>query len=1062
MDQDEYFDDDDLILDDTTLAILDLAEKQFKETQQLPVQRQTIGERRAADAPPPAQPPPPKKQKTTHDPDDSIAVAEEDDGLPEISVIGGGSYRFPGVQQVEANELAAQLRRATIHANGGPPRETHNSVRSTTLASRPARSTLVAGNAPAVSGSTAGPSPAAHVAGPSSGTQHNRSNGNKPKRTSTLNAIKAALAGFVPDASQTSVGPARRSPAPAPPRPPRAAVSTRRNNSPSVTPSLPKHPAVSQSQSYVGPPVASTTSTISPTNRRQSVATPSRSHAVTPPVQQRPAPLPQPPPPSQGQSDRSLRLELNTLKAQLEDLLKAQEETNKALQDAQHARYAKEGEVSILRKNMEKTAKEYAAELERSRAARDQAEAAQIQLRKEMAEEKERLRTQYLFKQQELETSRKTPWAVRIKRTDNQGLVSPASAASPRRYTGVNSQNAGPSSVFQTPSHSRFNKSLPNSPERQHMQNTGSPPPKKPPKLPGFYNAFEPSPLKASLSFSQVSQSTQVKDKGKHRAVPSFDISDAHAEDLFFNPKPTLRDTYERASPLSSPSEEMKEDPFVARVLAQASSGPNSSAEPATSPPPDDVEMKDENKQVGPPESIEPLQVPDWNREIHRIILTHKHHSSKQPTLKALINYTPPDSASPEHVEQYSTQNAKLLDSLGTAMLKFKDADDVIHSVQLTLSAMGRVLAAVGSVSTLVAILDLIKVLALFVPAFIPLAFSRIDEPGDMDEPPVILLLLCETIRDHLLPTGGSFGEGRDALAIEAVSLLEVVCWYTPPELAMRLSVLMRKPGVMSVLINPAQPSWFLHRSIRALTLAASYHALWKQLLSFPFSKTPTEEDKTPDFTRIPHIEQMAALLTDPARDGDEGRPVRETILNFVTTLAIAHSDALSLLLNSRAMLPSIIIFLHNITAPLWEEHEEFMRDAKLITWTVQTMTRTVLLLHYLMTNADTTKVNLRQKLMYPSTRFASALWHAFTVSLGRISYAFPPEWTGNENALRLDQISDLARDVLELAVDGPELESIWEGFHVEENVPSSKTQYDDEEAEPQNTLPSVIIIDDD
>lgn len=150
-------------------------------------------------------------------------------------------------------------------------------------------------------------------------------------------------------------------------------------------------------------------------------------------------------------------------------------------------------------------------------------------------------------------------------------------------------------------------------------------------------------------------------------------------------------------------------------------------------------------------------------------------------------------------------------------------------------------------------------------------------------------------------------------------------------------------------------------------------------------------------------------------------------------------------------------------------------------------MTRTLVLLHYLMTNADATKINLRQKLMFPPRRFSNALWHMFTVSLGRISYAHPPEWAGAENALILDQICgrpsrqphlsillilsvDMAKDALEVAVDGPELESIWAAFHVDDNVPAPRTQYthEEDESEPASegeapghgTLHSVIEID--
>ncbi|KAI0360875.1 hypothetical protein OH77DRAFT_1418909 [Trametes cingulata] len=1072
MDADDYFDDD-LVLDDNVIAALDQAETQFREAQRL-TQQQVVGERRPADAPPPIPPPLPKRQKTSHEWSGEPSVlhaTEDDEELPDISIIGGGSYRLPAAQREAAHALAAQIRGpenvANSEARSRPPPPVRDAVPPPAVRNVPAArsasgsSTSAPVNPPASAVVPVAGPPAAARTGNPSGTA-------KPRRSSTLKSIQEALAGFDPRSAAPSTSNARPPPAAAPSRAPRNAALPRNpvppafSNSqtrPSVSPAAP-------APSHSSRPVAPLASTVASAYRQQGVARPPRQHAAQPTsVHPRPAP-PQAPQPSQGQSDRSIRIELDALRAQLEDLLKAQEETNKALQEAQNARYAKEGEVSILRKNMEKTAKEHAAEVARIKAAREQAEAAQAQLRKEMAEERERLRTQYMFKQHELETSlRKTPWSVRIKRTDNQGPLTPVSSSTQRRQAAANGQNGGPSSIFQTPSRPRYDKSLPNSPERQRRKKiVESPPPKKPVKLPGFYNAFEPSPLKASLHFSQASQSTQVKGKGKQRMEePSFDFQDPPAEDLFFNPQPTLGDARARSSPPSSPQEEPREDALIPDVQGQRpSSGPSSSAEPVTSSPAEDVEMKDESKPPEPLEPAEPLQVPDWVKELHRIVLTHKYRESKQPTLQLLMNFTLPSSASQESAHDYATQSGRLLESLGTAAYKPVDADDVILAVQQSLSSMGRILSSAGSIAPLAALLELVKVVALFVPAFIPLALAPADILGSMDAPPDILLLVCETVSAHLKPTDGGLDESRSELATEVLGLLEIICWYTPPDLAMRLSVLLRKAGVLSTLVNAAQPTWLLLRVMRALTLAASYHSLWKHFLSFPLPDAPGEDAALRDFTKIPHIEQLAALLIERTRDGPECRPLREAILNLITTLAVAHTDALHILLQSHTLLPSIIAFLHNITAPLWEEDEDFMRDADLITWTVQITTRTVLLLHHLMTNADSSKINLRQKLMFPPRRFANALWHMYTVSLGRISYAFPPDWAGVENAQRLDQICDLAKDVLEVAVDGPELESIWAAFQVDDNVPTSsqRPQYDDEESEPRGTVHSAIEID--
>ncbi|KAI0768795.1 hypothetical protein BD413DRAFT_561541 [Trametes elegans] len=1138
---DNYFDDDDFVLDDTVLAVVDQVEKDYKEAQRATQQPKAVGERPPVDAPPPL-----KKQKTAHEWEEGtselpkISVDQpvpsvDDEGLPEVSVIGGGSYKFPAAQRAAANALAAQLggQAETSDSRQAPVRDTH--VVPPPVEIVPQRSAAVSKppSAPPAPAPSPAPSPApapAHnspgAAAPSrlstpgsasvgaaapvrvvpppppplAGSSRNSpallpnpgpapvyrqspaALPNKPpssgigrplRRGSTLSSIQAALADFVPptnnptpDAEPPRQLPpstsSRHSVKPATSRPSAQHVPSRRYATPPSAPSQSRHhvppqgPATSNvSRRPVQPPTA-------PGNRRMSVpvAVPSRPLArASPPVQQRQSQ--QPPPLSQGPSDRAIRLELITLRAQMDELLKAQEEAKRALEEAKHVRYAKEGEVSILRKNMEQTSKEHAAEVARIKAAREQAEAAQAQLRKELAEEKERLRTQYMFKQLEVETSvRKTPWSVRLKRTENQGPSTPVTG-SQRRHAAiaVNGNNGGRSSIYDTPSRTRIDKAFPNSPERLRRRTVvDSPPPKKPAKLPGFHNAFDPSPMKSSLRFSQLSQSTQVRGKGKEKAKEREDISinldGIPAEDLFFNPP---SGDVRAQSPAPKPPQEAREEGLAPdKHVQKDSSGPSSSAEPVSSPA-EDVVMKDETKPEELREHPEPLQVPDWIKELHRIVLTHKHHGAKQPTLQLLMNNALPTTAPPERVEQYSSLSAKLLDSLGTATLKITDTDNVIHSVGQTLTAMGRILNDSGFIPHLSALLDLMKVIALFVSRFVSLALTPADGGDGGDAPPEILLLLSDVVRAHFGVKERTTDCRRDDLASEALGLLETICWYMPPVLAPRLSVFIRKAGVLSTLVDTAQPTWLLQRAMRALNLAASYHTLWKNFLSFPLPETPQAEAAAKDYTRIPHIEQLAALLTDRTRDGPDCRRLRDSILNFVTTLVTTHNDALTILIKSHTLLPSIVVFLNDITTPLWEEDESFMKDAELVTWTIQAMTRTVLLLHYLMTKADASRINLRTKLTHPPKRFANALWHMFMVSLGRISYACPPDWAGLLNVIQLDQVCDLAKDVLEVVVDGPELESIWAAFHVDDNLPAPTTLTDEESDAPHGTLPPAV-----
>ena len=96
---------------------------------------------------------------------------------------------------------------------------------------------------------------------------------------------------------------------------------------------------------------------------------------------------------------------------------------------------------------------------------------------------------------------------------------------------------------------------------------------------------------------------------------------------------------------------------------------------------------------------------------------------------------------------------------------------------------------------------------------------------------------------------------------------------------------------MLSVLIHPHQPAWFLHRLLRVFSLIASRAffcvgsprcpdrcqfldrgGLHKQFLSFPLPEDPEAEAVAKDYSRIPHIESLAAMLINPRFDDDEVR----------------------------------------------------------------------------------------------------------------------------------------------------------------------------------------------
>ena len=48
-------------------------------------------------------------------------------------------------------------------------------------------------------------------------------------------------------------------------------------------------------------------------------------------------------------------------------------------------------------------------------------------------------------------------------------------------------------------------------------------------------------------------------------------------------------------------------------------------------------------------------------------------------------------------------------------------------------------------------------------------------------------------------------------------------------------------------------------------------------------------------------------------------------MLTLISTLALAHPDAHDILVNSRTLIPSIIIYLSNLSRPIWEDDEEYL-----------------------------------------------------------------------------------------------------------------------------------------
>lgn len=184
-----------------------------------------------------------------------------------------------------------------------------------------------------------------------------------------------------------------------------------------------------------------------------------------------------------------------------------------------------------------------------------------------------------------------------------------------------------------------MNKGLPDSPGRQRRKIVSVPesPPKRSARLPGFINAFEPTTPKAAtpksnvrFTLSQINQLLPGR-KGKERAAV-YDSREAQSEDLFFNPPPEddgprpVSQLDYGPQPVSQPGGSFVEGvaelapiptPPELRQLQSSGPGLGSTADPFNSSPPnEDVVMKEAPAPPDPREQAEPLLALDWTTEV--------------------------------------------------------------------------------------------------------------------------------------------------------------------------------------------------------------------------------------------------------------------------------------------------------------------------------------------------------------------------------------------------------------------------------------------------------------
>ncbi|EPS96293.1 hypothetical protein FOMPIDRAFT_1062315 [Fomitopsis schrenkii] len=550
------------------------------------------------------------------------------------------------------------------------------------------------------------------------------------------------------------------------------------------------------------------------------------------------------------------------------------------------------------------------------------------------------------------------------------------------------------------------------------------------PKLPGFVNAFDsPSPRAAS----QPSRAKGKQREGVQNGNGGMTAEEA--ERNFFAPsQPSSQNASSLASSLalyqSPPSP--PSSPLGQKLARRNGKHSPQWASPRTAPqsPMRDVEMPDSQEDA----DVEIVdEFPDivWAAEVHRIILTHRRVSSTQPTMQLLMGASLPENTAPEHRDAYARLSRSLLEVMGVMLTDLLKQDHAIQSALDVLIQMADVLQACSALEPMLSLLGMLRLLVVLLPAFSRLMFVRPE--GEEDKADVFLDVVCRTTCCHLAPVAGGWSAPSEELAKETLGLLGDLAWVVPDEYGSHLGSVPSHPGVLSALLAPTHPTWFLRRSVQTLVLLASHHGIFRSLLTVPEAPANVGDAPPKDFSKIPHIEQLAAYLRDTTRTGKEAELLKDAIMTFVVTLCMAHEDAVTILQQSHLLIPSVVAFLSHITTPLFEEEPELVNNAQQLEATVMRSVRSVSVLYTLVRGADNSSFNLYNKLRRVATRDIPSMFDVAVVTLARLSWADPPLEASDEAKLILEEGIEITGILIEDIIDAPQLEDVWLAFQVDE-----------------------------
>ncbi|KAH6913962.1 hypothetical protein BKA70DRAFT_1420733 [Coprinopsis sp. MPI-PUGE-AT-0042] len=742
-----------------------------------------------------------------------------------------------------------------------------------------------------------------------------------------------------------------------------------------------------------------------------------------------PAPAPQ----AQGSADIERRLK--ELQDRCEELRRTNEKLQAERDSAVEVRMRKEGEVVILRQNRDKDRGRYAEDLAKLRAAKEEASAQILRTQQTHKEEVERLKTQFTFKQQEMEANFRriptipVPPSVRAKKI---GLPpTPLTRGGP-------SQSSWNMDVPQTPS----KRSQPFSYVMPKVLSPKKPATKSPEKtrkavLPGFQNAFATSTPVLGIQ-KRVS-------KGKEKA-PEF--HEPIPPPLFSQPPPTIPpgsqsysmappDSFPPASPtragLSVPQKSTNvalppftdhDGDFAMEDIRQAA--------PAAAPPSTPVPIREGNAtpDMVVEEELDEMKPTNWKAELSRIVLTHIRPNSGHLTLELVLGANIEDD-DPDIPARYMRACSAMVNALSYSS-KMEDYTNTISAISAACITLLETLSFGDLILPIASLLNLLGLLAFFIPQFRTQLF--------LQQNPVyrgLSSITAETLRIIITILGGPNTSPTHAmLGMEVLDFLEAMAFQADETEMVKFETVIRSREAMIVLLDPQRPVEFLEKFLRLLVIYASHPVLYSALIGARDPHGKILGSMEPNEL----LRRLQPFLTYHLYAGPEFSEIRHLVLTFLGQLSQSHQDA-HLVVAASCVL-QLSWYIHTITTPLWEEDPKLLTSLERSSSLIKHTCQSVHLVYHLIAPYDPER--LRKWLQAPSDTFRNAM-EMFIVTFSRLGFAEPPDWLDQPSQQMLEQSQGIAQKVLETVVDGPELDSVVEVFAQNDSEEESSMIDEDE-----------------